>query len=78
MDFINAMQHFAPNDEAKDEERTTRAFVAVFLAKCLRVGGFFDGGASGNEETEEEVLVVGALEHLGCDALNIAHVFGLP
>ena len=54
------MQHFAPNDEIEVEERTTRAFVAAFLAKCLRVGGFFDGGDNG-----EEVLVVGALMHLG-------------
>ena len=57
------MQHFAPNDEAKDEERTTRAFVAAFLAKCLRVSGFFEGGVAGDDK--EEVVIVGALEHLG-------------
>ena len=49
--------------------------MAVFLAKCLRVGGFFDGGAAGDEE---EILVVGALEHLGCDALDLEVVFDFP
>ena len=72
------MQHFAPNNEAEVEERTTRAFVAVFLSKCLRVGGFFDDGAAIDEETEEEVLVVGALEHLGWEALDMAHAIGYP
>ena len=73
------MQHFAPNDnDTEADEVTTRAFVAVFLAKCLRVGGFFDDGAAGDEETEEEVLVVGALEHLGWEALDKAHVIGYP
>ena len=55
------MQHFAPDDAIKIEERTTRTFVAAFLAKCLRVVGFFDAYAS----DDDEVLVVGALEHLG-------------
>ena len=56
------MQHFAPNEDIKVEERTTRAFVAAFLAKCLRVGGFFDGDGY---EGDDEVMVVGALDHLG-------------
>ena len=54
------MQHFAPAAAVGDEGRTTSAFVAAFLAKCLRVGGFFDGDGD-----DEEVMVVGALEHLG-------------
>ena len=59
------MQHFAPAaaaDDARDNEdaRTARVFEAAFLAKCLKVGGFFNGGGD-----DDEVLVVGALEHLG-------------
>ena len=74
--FINAMQHFAPAadaDAADARDREARAFVAAFLAKCLKVGGFFRGGG----DDEDEVLVVGALEHLGWMLLAAEFAFPL-